>query len=65
MARNSPLTQKVARRGRSGVELAQVLDVPEHRGELIDPVLAASLEAVEAPCLEALELLGVGSLLRG
>ena len=27
MARSSPLTQKVARRGRSGVELAQVLDV--------------------------------------
>ena len=27
MARGSPLMQKVARRGRSGVELAQVLDV--------------------------------------
>ena len=37
-------------------------DGPEHRGELIDPVLAAGLEAVEAPCLEAFEHLSVGSL---
>ena len=37
-------------------------DGPEHRGELIDPVLAAGLEVVETPCLEALEHLGVGTL---
>ena len=30
-------------------------DRPEHRGELIDPVLAAGLEAVETPCLGAFE----------
>ena len=37
-------------------------DGPEPRGELVDPVLAAGLEAVETPCLEAFEHLGVGSL---
>ena len=38
------------------------VDGPEHQGELIDPVLAAGLEVVETPCLEALEHLGVGLL---
>ena len=37
-------------------------DGPEHRWELIDPVLAAGLEAVETPCLETFEHLSVGSL---
>ena len=37
-------------------------DGPEHRGELVDPVLAAGLEVIETPCLEAFEHLSISSL---
>ena len=37
-------------------------DGPQHCREFVDPLLAMLLEFVEAPCLEALEDLGVGAL---
>ena len=37
-------------------------DGPEHRWELIDPVLDAGLKAVETPCLETSEHLSICSL---
>ena len=37
-------------------------DGPQHRGVLIDPVLAAVLKAVEASCLESFDHLSICSL---